>query len=61
MEQVTLTTEQLGNIIQRAFRDGMNWGETYSGWFIPEAAETNKRLEDSKKHIIQFVNENYAR
>ncbi len=39
------------NIYIKAFKDGENWGVTYSTWFNPSKEDTEKRIKEYAKKI----------
>ena len=49
METITITHDQLGKLIEVAFKAGENFGTSYATWYTPEPAETQKTIETAKK------------
>lgn len=48
-----MDNETLEMIIRSAFKAGIEWAETYSGWFIPEESQTEGKIQE----VIKRFNE----
>lgn len=49
MSNITITNDQLMDIILTAFKDGEQWGVTYSTWFLPTEKATNEQISETTK------------
>lgn len=47
-----MNEEEIRSIIRIAFQKGEQWGVTYSTWFRPTEEDTEKRIEEAIKEIL---------
>ena len=46
-EPKTYTVEEVREMLGQSFDRGEQWGVTYSGWFTPSEADTEKKRDEA--------------
>ncbi len=52
---MTITKEKFEEAIESAFKNGEQWGTTYSNWFVPSQEETKQKIQAAKKAAFKIA------
>jgi hypothetical protein len=53
---LNIDTDVLLKIVEESFNKGVNWGVTYSGWFVPTEDDNKRKLEEAKESALEIIN-----
>lgn len=52
---ISLPEEVFDTLIEEIFKKGVDWSETYSGWFIPNEEDHQKRINVAKQVAYKII------
>ena len=53
-KQVESECEAVEFLIEQSFKLGVQWGETYGGWFNPNKEDNERKLKECKETVKQL-------